>query len=378
MDKTIERSFFKAYSFGGVLHMCFDWMMKKYDLGFYLNREDEKKAQNKPPEEWEKFYDEILPQRIKEAIEAFDRSVIESIDSPLMDEIAGNLDECQNDMQRERYVFSLLKPFKEYSDKFHPISEIKKLKGEVKGIVGIKDTEQDLGYWNSILPNEPAAACKEYIEECKYRIERTNFVANRYRELLGSSNTERWLQDGTVENCMSTLRHYLFMFARRLDALLLERGINLLWYQNECGIYLYEDRCISHVMDYIGSYELASKYIEEALPKYPESQSENDMILPSELDTEKARKYFTKAIEAGYIKRNNSGYKWEYGGNKGQVRLGYFCSKVYDTQPRPINKLETTFGVKKLSASITSASYDAKTASVKQWKKEINDTIFND
>lgn len=311
MDKTIETAFFKSFGFGGVLSDCFDWMRQKYDLGFKLNMEHENKPPKTLPEKWQKFYDEVLPQRIKEATEAFDNGAIEYIDSPLMDEIANNLDECKNDMQRDRYIFSLLKPFKEYSDKFNPISEIRQLKGEVRDIEGIKDFERDLAMWESMQPDEAlynvsgeqsgtpkeqAAACKKFIEEYKYRIERANYVADKFRELLGSSKSERWLQDGTVENCMSTLIHYVFKFGKRLDALLLERGINLLWYQNECGIYLFTHRDITAIWDYIGSYELARKYIDEALPKYPQPQSENDIKttdskdLPSEPDKVEAPK----------------------------------------------------------------------------------------
>ena len=97
--------------------------------------------------------------------------------------------------------------------------------------------------------------------------------------------------------------------------------------------------------------------------------------LPKELDTDKARKYFAKAVEAGYVEKTANGYKWLYGNNKGQVRLGYFCAKVYDS-PRPINKLEEIFNVKKLSASITNAEYDVKRADVIKWREEMDKTLF--
>lgn len=104
-------------------------------------------------------------------------------------------------------------------------------------------------------------------------------------------------------------------------------------------------------------------------------QEGNKLNLPNELNTKDARKYFTRAIKAGYIKKENNGYKWIFGGGKGQARLGYFCSKVYN-QPRPISKLEKLFGVSKLSASITNAEVEPKRADVKEWRKEIDDKIF--
>lgn len=102
-----------------------------------------------------------------------------------------------------------------------------------------------------------------------------------------------------------------------------------------------------------------------------------DLELPNELNTQKAQKYFLKAITAGYIRKTEHGFKWLFGGAKGQVRLGYFCNKVYST-PRPINKLEELFGVKKLSSSITAADLKYKRADVIEWRKEIDDKIFNE
>lgn len=105
--------------------------------------------------------------------------------------------------------------------------------------------------------------------------------------------------------------------------------------------------------------------------------SEDEITLPSELNTENARKYFFRAIQKGYLKKDGNTYKWLFGGNRGQARLGYFCNKVF-TPPRPINKLEEIFGVKKLSASITSSSYETKTVGVKMWREKMDNEIFND
>lgn len=91
--------------------------------------------------------------------------------------------------------------------------------------------------------------------------------------------------------------------------------------------------------------------------------------LPNKMNTEKAKKYFPRAEKAGYI----DGHKW-IGHN---VRLGYFCSKVY-SHPRPINDLEDYFGVKKLSASISQAELEPKRSDVIEWRKEIDDSIFYD
>ena len=284
MDKTIERDFFKAFEVGGVVHLCFIWMKHKYDLGFYISKDNEEKPKEVLPDEWQHHYDITLPQEIKKRTEDFNDSVICYTDSPLMNEIANNIDSLTG-KDRDRYIFSLLKPFKEFSDNIHPKAIIKQLRGEVDGILGIKDYEKELAMWKSMpqneqlkdingepegTPKEQADACRKVIEDLKFRIERTYYVANRYREILNETNYKD--ESKVVENCFDSFWHIEIMFANRLDALLLERGINLLWYQRESGIYLKSYRCITDVDFYIGSHELARKYIDETLPKLDNPQ----------------------------------------------------------------------------------------------------------
>ena len=101
-------------------------------------------------------------------------------------------------------------------------------------------------------------------------------------------------------------------------------------------------------------------------PQEPSTERE----VPSELDTEQARKYFSRAVEAGLMTEQ---FEWL----ATQAQLGYFCLKVFEN-PRPINSLETFFEVKKLSSSITQASYEARRADVKKWRAKQDKEIFFD
>lgn len=376
MDKTIEKEFFKAFEFGGVVHKCFCWMAQKYDLGFKMSKKDEEKPQEALSDNWQHYYDVELPKQINEETTAFDDSVICYIDSPLMEEIASNIDSL-TEKERDRYVFSLLTPFKEFSDKIHPEAVIRQLKGEINGIRGIKDFEKDLKIWEGMppeellkdlngepagTPKEQADACKKMIEACKYRIERANYVANRYINLTCKiEDGARHMQEGTVESCLSAFINVEVMFANRLDALLLERGINLLWYQQESGIYLKNYRCITDVDCYIGSYELAIKYIDEALPKLDKQQSENDEMitdeknLPIELNNDKAKNLLQKTITA---KLCDNTYRWL----KSKALLAYYSDKAseylclcrgeYDGRPKTSWKpFEILFEVNGLSGA---------------------------
>ena len=116
MDKTIESKFFEAFKKGGVVDNCIDWIRYTYNLPSHKPRASTKERELTPEQEQakekrDKHYREILPKEILEATEAFDSSVIVCMDSPLMDEIEANLNDCKTDTQRDRYLFSLLKPF---------------------------------------------------------------------------------------------------------------------------------------------------------------------------------------------------------------------------------------------------------------------------
>ncbi|MGN1034474.1 MAG: hypothetical protein ACI4PK_02660 [Oscillospiraceae bacterium] len=133
-------------------------------------------------------------------------------------------------------------------------------------------------------------------------------------------------------------------YATRLDALLLERGINLMWYQEQSGIYILTNRDITQLEWYLGSYKLAKKYIEEATPKTEAHQNINKddlkSDLPSRLTKEEAL-YYNKAIEKGLAQGSDNGYKWLY--NKGsKASLAYFLNKIFNpngTGQIPFKKL---------------------------------------
>lgn len=350
MDKKLEMDFFKVFDTGGVLWNCFELIDKKYDLG-----EQKREGRKELSEIEQRLNDEIL-QHIKEQTVAFDRNYptfttideVNSLDvnrvvvkdsltdnNPLIDEISKNLDECKDAKQ---YIYSLLRPFKEYSDRFNPISIIKSGKEN-------------------------------------YNIGRAKNVSDIYRKLCGAS--ESW-QEGTVEYCMEHLLNYLHRFACRLDALLLERGENLLWYQNECGIYLLECRDIDVISNYIGSEQLARKYISESSPEFPQKQENsslksNELNLPSELNTERAQKYFTKAIEFKYIIVTDKGLQWVFGGVRGRkASLGYFIQKVFcpqNTGKIPETSINKLFGVNRIGSAINQIASAKKP---QKWIPEIH------
>lgn len=261
MDKTIEKTFFKAFELGGVVDACIEVIAQKYDLG-YLPQEGEVLD-----EKWQNYYNVVLPKKILDGTESFDDTVIRYLDSPLIDEIENNLNECQTDTQKERYLFSLLKPFNKLCSTYDPIAKIKRLQA------AIEKCNQDKAFWENnsdckdntghqIDTEGQIRACIDMGIRYQDEIERLNYISHQFYKITGQQINTR----GTVESCLESFRSLVWLFANRLDALLLTYNIDLMKLQEDCGIYLKSYRVITDVDYYIGSIELAQKYI-EALPK---------------------------------------------------------------------------------------------------------------
>ena len=360
MDKTLETKFFEAFKWGGVVDKCIDWIRYTYNLPPVNPRastkdREETPEQIKAKDKWDKYYRETLPKEILEATEAFDDSVIMYMDSPLMDEIEANLNDCQTDAQRERYLFSLLKPFGEspsgcgIARVYEPTAELNQLKE------AIKDCERDKAFWQTLpedeqlknVNGEPSGTPKEQIEACnsmcKRYQEQIDWVLYVNHQFIDLTCTDKD-KEGSVERCLSAFVGVKVMFANRLDALLLTYGIDLLRLQRESGLYLKDYRLITDVDSYIGSMELAQRYI-DALPKEPQPEQANSGqttdaqslnpepqqmelkdLLPKKLKADEAVEVFQNAIDAQLITNSPEGLKW----NDTKQLLAYFATKVSD------------------------------------------------
>ena len=301
MNKTIEKEFFEAFNWGGVVNNCIEWMRYIYNLP-PIKPGDSKgceSLQNKEAKDkFDNFYKEILPKDILEKTEAFNDKVIMNMDSPLMDEIEANLNECKTEVERERYLLSLLKPFGDIPSGcgiariYHPKVEIKRLESE------IVDFERDKAFWqkreedelvedvngkSAGTSKEQIEACNSMIEERKEQIDWVLYVNRRFCELTGKfEDGARWMQKGTVEHCLSAFIRIMSVFADRLDALLLTYGIDLMKLQEISGLYLKSHRLITDIDVYVGSRDLAQKYIDDLSKLDGQQQPENNREIADE------------------------------------------------------------------------------------------------
>ena len=165
-------------------------------------------------------------------------------------------------------------------------------------------------------------------------------------------------------------------FFTTIDAILLERGINLLWYQEMSGIYLIEERDKRDYIEYLGNEKLVQRYIDEALPKLePQQAPEPTNTKPQQEElTEREKQYYEKAITQGMAIKTDSGYKWLYcSGSK--VSLVYFLSKVFcpkGVEQIPFKRLNNLWGVSRLDSANDQLANAKKP---QQWRQHI-DNLF--
>jgi hypothetical protein len=139
--------------------------------------------------------------------------------------------------------------------------------------------------------------------------------------------------------------------------------------------YLYNTEIGRAVQD-----ELFKRKQPDVLPAQPDRAGNiTEASLPSELDTERARKYFARAVEVGYMTPTGTGYKWKFGGERGCLaRLGYFVERVYcptNTEQIPEQSINKLFVVNRIASAITQL-HNAKKP--QKWRAEIDDKIFFD
>ena len=108
---------------------------------------------------------------------------------------------------------------------------------------------------------------------------------------------------------------------------------------------------------------------------------EQPVKIQPEIMTERAKKYFAKAIEAGFMEQRGNGYKWTFrNGQRGaKAALAHFLESVYSpdkSSPQiiPFKALERLFGVNRLDSTLYALNGGGQR---QKWRGEI-DGLFDD
>lgn len=343
MKTDLEERFFEAFELGGIADSCMRLAIEG------LNDEEK-------PEKWRRIDDERKRMVIEET-NKFDFSIVNSKRlAPIFQEIQANL-LLLSDRARESYIYGLLTPFKDW------------IRME-RGRAGEGESEWSKG--------------------------RLKHQAEQISKILNGDYVR-----GTIEGALQEWSNIVIHYSNRLDAILLQEGEDLLRYQQITGVKLIEYRDLSALDYYCGSVGVAKKYI-AGLNLTPQPDTSTPVItdsvidastgaattegwrLPTELDTDRARKYFARAVNVGYMSSTPKGYKWTFGDKRGKARLAYFVERVYcptctDTiQANQCRLLERLFDVERLDRALQQNADTGKSQAVKKWRAEIDSKIFYD
>lgn len=188
----------------------------------------------------------------KEIEDAFDKWE-EADNRALFEEITANLEEPMSEQQRERYCFSLLTPFGEYSSTLYPKWLIDKTQESIN---------IELGRGGDI----------SYLER---EIDNVNRKAEKYRDLVDYCG----LEGDIVERDFHYFAHKVSVeYGILLDAAFVMHGLDLKQLQNKCGVWIKQnwqhELRVLDVGHYVGSEALAEKYLSRLPQEQPEPQHE--------------------------------------------------------------------------------------------------------
>ncbi len=315
IDTTIEDKLFREFKHGGAAYLALE----------YVNIAHEKDSFDVYPKNWQEFYKIKLPQIVESRTDSYDDApLFVSVDGerPLMwIEIESNISSCKTENDLNRYLYSLLLPFKEWSDSICPIPYIQQAKQHIelcKRNIPLHITRAnslDDG-WDKDEALANAEACENAIKRDETRIKWLEGNYDRYLQIF--KNAEKH----SVEWYLYVWFDIFCTYADNLDALLLKFGIDLYAIQEKCGIWLKPKRDIISIMGYVGTLELTQTLISQ-LPQNTNTPRQKE--LPHDLCTPKAQMYFNKAIEQGLITVGEENWHW----NKNTVLLSFMCGVIY-------------------------------------------------
>lgn len=277
MKKDRERQFFGLYKDRGVADLCVQALIAKYDLDIFMK-------------ENQGFDDEVKTILYKEALKAIDENeTVMDVDfDALFDEIEANLHEVAGDEKHVHdYCIELLSAFGSgslFNSTYMPVALVRKQ----------RNPEVELS------------------DEDKITLKKFQVCQRLYISRNGES-----LPHGKVEDCYMVLYRLLQKYAKGLDWILLKNRVDIYTIQDDCNIYIKDDqeRKYRDPFDYIeftGSEKIAQNYITDLY---------NQKRIPEELNNDKAKGIFKKAILANLCDEN---YTWK----ESIQLLAYFAEKM--------------------------------------------------
>lgn len=283
-NKVIEETFFAPFRMGGSAAECVSWFRTEYNLPYMKPRHADKTEKDRLQGRWKEWHEVESRQWIKDDYDDFDETVLTYRNGGMMEEIHESLKACPTHEDRIRYVISLLQPFKEFADAFHPTGRINerkkaipKLREEIEHWKMVPDDAEDSRTGEPIEPKKQIEACEDFISEYEQDIEYWEEVQDRFFWFAQHGLTKEFTEEEDQEMCkiLGTWWSLMLTFARQLAALALTYGIKLMDLQETCEVYLMWRYDLTDYVDehYITSFEHAQKLLDEIESKKKVAES---------------------------------------------------------------------------------------------------------
>ena len=104
------------------------------------------------------------------------------------------------------------------------------------------------------------------------------------------------------------------------------------------------------------------------------TKANSPQTIPQELNTDRAKEIFAKAVKAGYMEKTATGYKWLYNSGS-KASLAYFIMQVFspdNTKQIPFKALGQLFDVTRLDRALDQATTAKKP---QQWRGAIDNLL---
>ena len=256
---------------------CMRWIRDEYDIPYVrpFDPESRKAKKDNPQTEgelaWKRFHDIEEPRYIRWGFEDYNNEVLYYSNGGLLEEIENNLRSYKDKEEQIRYVVSLLMPFRDFADAFHPLNRIRQSERQIEKLT------EDLEFWSKVEkdavssdsgkplnPDKQIEACQKMLEHRHQDIEYWHEVERKFFKLIEEAFDKKYAND-SMEYYLCVFFDDMISFAGRLAALLLTFHIKLPDIQERCGIYLMWHYDLTDYQDgkYVPDYGYAQKLLEE-------------------------------------------------------------------------------------------------------------------
>ncbi|MDD6079427.1 MAG: hypothetical protein PUC85_04550 [bacterium] len=239
--QKIEGPFLDSYRQNGFAWYCLKWFRTEYNFPWIWLQWRDKPTEKEVEFNTEKerfLFDSILPQIIREGHDSFDYKVLTDQQSSLMGEINENLKNCPTQEDRVRYLCTLLQPFQQYADTFHPIVDMNNC---THRIANLQQEIERLEKSNDLHSQKQIEDYKQKIQIENQELSYYENVMNCFKELAdhGLYGIEKEGENLSMCECLNTWEGAMEQFGCKLAALALTYEIDLNEIQQLCGIYLF-------------------------------------------------------------------------------------------------------------------------------------------